>query len=268
MIKDTVKDLMNEDFPKKYNRVIEKNKHKYHEIWSDGSYVERIDQGGWGAVICSPEGVVTEYSGKIDPCKSSYQAEYLAIVNSLEKLPDNAFARIFCDCNTVVKSLTRVYNACYEESNFGIIDYYPEILEMLMPQIQRLRDIKVELVAGHSSNTLNNTADKLSKIYLVEYKKCLREHTKKGLNPAESTGTPRKKLLISDVSGPYIHEINDKLSKLGFELAAGEAKKVFKKIICENNLKRMLLDGFDIDIPEDDIVIQHAISLNIKKRNI
>lgn len=195
-----------------------------YNIWCDGSYKPKLNIGGLGTVIISQNNEEVEHHKLLEPCENSYSAEFLAIVFSLSKLPDNSSAQIYSDCLSAVNNAKRILKKRNEPKN------NQESHNLLKLELNRLGEIKIDWVKGHNQNPFNVRADRLSK---KSYKQ-------------------RELILLTLKSrGEHIKEINNFLLSKNFLLRPGDSKKVFKAVSKQGgiNFAKVLQVALDMGIP-------------------
>jgi len=118
--------------------------------YADGSCLGNPGPGGWGVVIVDPNGSQREYSAG-DPHTTNNRMELTAAIEALRRFPAGVRVVLRSDSQYLVKSI-----------NFGWkrnanVDLWKD----LDVEIAR-RKVKFEWVRGHSSDALNNRADRLA----------------------------------------------------------------------------------------------------------
>ncbi len=85
--------------------VIDKGMKNIYEVYTDGSYLEKIESGGFSYIIKDPLGVYELHQEKTIE-KSSCLIELLAAIAAVKRLKDEKYIRIITDSQYVKKGLT------------------------------------------------------------------------------------------------------------------------------------------------------------------
>lgn len=193
----------------------------------------------WGAVIQDPDGAFFEHAGLLENCFSNTDAEYWAVLKSLQKVPDDGSAvLVMCDCAPVVAGLQRVLEIdsekLAEDASLSVVPKFMQrdaaFFQDLQIERARLQSINVQWIKGHSGDFGNSKADWLAAQQLKAKKLPF-------VHDAQKTNGNRKKTDSSSTtgSGPqkagqlwrsYVSPIGQVLQKQYFALSKGDARKV------------------------------------------
>jgi ribonuclease HI len=141
--------------------------------YADGSCIGNPGPGGWGAVICKPDGAREELSGG-EPATTNNRMELTAAIETLRAIARGASVVLRSDSQYVVKGINENRK---RKANGDLWDQLDaEIAE---------RRVTFEWVRGHADDPLNRRADELAHAQA--------ERIARGDAPAADKSDPRAK---------------------------------------------------------------------------
>jgi ribonuclease HI len=141
--------------------------------YADGSCIGNPGPGGWGAVICKPDGAREELSGG-EPATTNNRMELTAAIETLRAIARGASVVLRSDSQYVVKGINENRK---RKANGDLWDQLDaEIAE---------RRVTFEWVRGHADDPLNRRADELAHAQA--------ERIARGDPPAADKSDPRAK---------------------------------------------------------------------------
>lgn len=137
------------DISKELKRNIEKTL-QYNVYTDGGCEVNPGGRGGYGVVIISPLGEITELKGGYKSTTNN-RMEIMAILKACESLPNNVSATVFSDSSYAVKTLNGEFQ---KKKN---LDLWWEVEQAIWG-----KDLTFKWIRGHSGNKFNERCDQLA----------------------------------------------------------------------------------------------------------
>lgn len=146
---------------------------KSYTVYTDGSFYNETDTGGWGVVIY-PEFIGKRYD-KLEfngHCKDTQEVnsnltELLAVINAVQQLPKNSHIKIYTDSKYILFGCTVGINI-WPKNNWISRRNRPikhrDLWEKLHYLIKKYDKIEVNWVKGHNDDADNKRADTLAKL--------------------------------------------------------------------------------------------------------
>ena len=129
-------------------------------IYTDGAFNPQQSVGGWAAIIVDENGNEKEYSGGVKNT-TSQRMEVLAVLEGLFTLSKPTKVEIVTDSKYVSNSMNKKWlHKWVEESQFDRIHFD---LWRILYNLDKMHDITIKWVKGHSGHYYNERADKLAK---------------------------------------------------------------------------------------------------------
>lgn len=126
-----------------------------YRIYTDGSYHNSRDIGGYAAIVLTPDNVLERIIFETYTGTNSNRMELMAIIKALETLAPRTVATIYTDSRYSQRLLTnpRFIDA---SRNKDLYYYYNRVIT------RRWLYVTIEWVAGHSGNKYNALADNIA----------------------------------------------------------------------------------------------------------
>lgn len=144
---------------------------KSYTVYTDGSYFDEHQTGGWGCIVY-PEFIGKKYSklefnGHINGQVSSNRMELLAVINAIQHLPKNSHITIYTDSKyTLFGSTIGIHiwpkNDWISRRNEPIKNR--ALWETLHSLIKKYDRVDVKWIKGHGNSPDNKRADVLAKL--------------------------------------------------------------------------------------------------------
>lgn len=133
------------------------------EAWTDGACEPNPGVGGWGYLLISADGAVSEnYGGERQTTNN--RMELRAILMALKALPNGAMAVIYSDSQYCVNGLT-IWGRNWQRRNWHKKDGAPmpnrDLWLLIHEQTKRV-SASFTWVRGHAGNSGNERADALA----------------------------------------------------------------------------------------------------------
>lgn len=140
-----------------------------YEIFTDGACSGNPGPGGWGALICGPEGENELTGGEFETTNN--RMELLAAIEALKSLPDGSHVRLTTDSIYVKDGITgwienwkaRGWKTAAKKPVKNV-----DLWQALDSQAQR-HEIDWQWVKGHAGHAGNERADELARQGMAPY---------------------------------------------------------------------------------------------------
>ncbi|CAI8203067.1 MAG: Ribonuclease HI [Alphaproteobacteria bacterium] len=140
-----------------------------YEIFTDGACSGNPGPGGWGALICGPEGENELTGGEFETTNN--RMELLAAIEALKSLPDGSYVQLTTDSIYVKDGITgwienwkaRGWKTAAKKPVKNV-----DLWQALDSQAQR-HEIDWQWVKGHAGHAGNERADELARQGMAPY---------------------------------------------------------------------------------------------------
>jgi ribonuclease HI len=133
-------------------------------VWTDGACQGNPGPGGWAAIVCLPDGSVTEHSGGL-PHTTNNIMELTAALEGLRSLPGGGNVCVVTDSKYVSDGMTS-WMAGWVRRGWKTAAGKPvknqDVWRALATETERHADVRWKWVKGHVGNELNERADVLA----------------------------------------------------------------------------------------------------------
>ena len=127
-------------------------------VYTDGSCIGNPGPGGWAAII------INDGNQKIIKGRSSSttnnRMELTAIVKALSSIPEGSNVTIYSDSQYITDMFNKGWIYNWAERNWKKVKNKDLVVRLYM--LTRTRNVTFVKVEAHSSNVLNNKADKIA----------------------------------------------------------------------------------------------------------
>jgi len=140
-----------------------------YKIFTDGACSGNPGPGGWGALICGPDGENELAGGEIETTNN--RMELLAAIEALKSLPDGSYVQLTTDSIYVKDGITgwiENWKARGGKTAAKKPVKNVDLWQTLDSQAQR-HEIDWQWVKGHAGNAGNERADELARQGMAPY---------------------------------------------------------------------------------------------------
>lgn len=128
-------------------------------IYTDGAYSYHNNVGGWAAIIVDQDSRESEITGSVRHVTSN-RMELLAVLEGLFTLSQPTDVKVVTDSKYVEESFNKGWlHKWVEESQFERPHFE---LWRILYNLDKIHDIKIKWVKGHSGHHYNERCDKLA----------------------------------------------------------------------------------------------------------